>query len=303
MKLAVGFFDGVHLGHRRILEGADAALTFSNHPLSVIAPERTPSLIMPLSERLSAIFSILSQKGSDPVSQKGSGPIMPATSMGSGPMADFQVARAIEFTPRIKDLSPRAFIEMLKAEYPDIKGIRCGPNWRFGANGEGDAAYARGLGLTVEEVPFVLYKGEAVSSTRIRKALSEGDVAEAGEMLGRAWEMSGKVFSGKGEGRRLGFPTLNVRPFEKTLPLRNGVYAVDTEWGRAVANWGNAPTLGENAWKERVLEVHLLNMPEIVSVPDTLRVSFVRFLRPERKFPSLDDLVRQIAEDCSEAGI
>ena len=157
MKLAVGFFDGVHRGHRRILGGADAALTFRNHPSTILSPGSVPPLLMSLPERLEAIASALrpDSQGSDPR------------------------VRALEFTEEIKGLTPQGFIDFLKREYSGLEVIRCGPNWRFGAKGAGNAEFARRCGLAVEEVPFVMHNGEAVSSTRIRRALGEGDVADA----------------------------------------------------------------------------------------------------------------------------
>ena len=296
MKLAVGFFDGVHLGHRRILGGADAALTFRNHPSTILSPGSVPPLLMSLPERLEAIASALrpDSQGSDPR------------------------VRALEFTEEIKGLTPQGFIDFLKREYSGLEVIRCGPNWRFGAKGAGNAEFARGCGLMVEEVPFVMHNGEAVSSTRIRRALGEGDVADAAAMLGRPWRLSGEVFAGKGEGRKIGFPTLNVRPLQGSdptqaqgsdptqggrqgsVPLRRGVYAVETELGPGVANWGQAPTMGDEAWKECVLEVHLLGKDEPFEPPKMLAVEFLRFIRPERRFSSTAELARQVAMDVHE---
>ena len=272
MKLAVGFFDGVHLGHRRILGGADAALTFRNHPSTVLSPGSVPPLIMSLSERLETIASAL-RPGSDPK------------------------VLALDFTEETKGLTPLDFIDFIKREYPDLEVIRCGPNWRFGAKGVGNAEFARRCGLAVEEVPFVMHNGEAVSSTRIRKALGEGDVADAAAMLGRPWRLSGEVFAGKGVGKKIGFPTFNVRPYQGSVPLRRGVYAVKTELGPGVANWGQAPTMGDEAWKECVLEVHLLGKDCPFDPPKVLAVEFLRFIRPERRFSSIAELTRQIEMD------
>jgi len=296
MKLAVGFFDGVHLGHRRILGGADAALTFRNHPSTILSPGSVPPLLMSLPERLEAIASALrpDSQGSDPR------------------------VRALEFTEETKGLTPQGFIDFLKREYPDLEVIRCGPNWRFGAKGAGNAEFARRCGLMVEEVPFVMHNGEAVSSTRIRRALGEGDVADAAAMLGRPWRLSGEVFAGKGEGRKIGFPTLNVRPLQGSdptqaqgsdptqggqgsVPLRRGVYAVETELGPGVANWGQAPTMGDEAWKECVLEVHLLEKDGAFEPPKMLAVEFLRFIRHERRFSSTAELARQIAMDLENS--
>jgi len=250
--------------------------------------------LMPLHERLAAISAALSPKGLTPyVPPQGSDPIH---CQGSDPRV-----KALEFTEAIKGLTPLEFIDFLHKEYPDLEQIRCGANWRFGANGCGNADFARRAGVPVEEVPFVMHDGEAISSTRIRKALSEGDVGNAATMLGRDWSLSGKVFSGKGEGRKIGFPTLNVHPFERSVPLRRGAYVVDTQWGRAVANWGLSPTMGAAAWKECVLEVHILDGNVSNVDLSEMTVFFRRFLRDEKAFASPVELARQIALDCKEA--
>ena len=267
MNLAVGFFDGVHVGHQRILAHADAALTFTNHPATVFAPDRAPRLLMTTEERLAAI----SVQGVRRV-----------------------IAR--DFTSELAAQSPGEFAASLRRDFPDLEEVFCGPNWTFGADGAGTADLLRALGFQVTVVPFATWRGEPVSSTRIRAALGEGDVAAAAAMLGRPYSASGRVVDGKGEGRALGFPTLNIVPFLGDLPLGRGVYAVETAFGRGVANWGVAPTMGERAWPEPVLEVHLLTAPT-ESPPATLRVAFTSFIRPERTFASRADLQEQIALD------
>jgi len=196
-------------------------------------------------------------------------------------------------------MSPGEFVSLLKREFPEIEAIRCGHGWRFGAGGAGNADVARGLGLAVEEVPFVTYAGEAVSSTRIRRALTAGEVEDAAAMLGRPWRFFGRVFAGKGEGRKLGFPTVNMRPPEGMVRLRRGVYAVETSWGPGVANWGEAPTMGAAAWDECTFEVHLLDADRSFAPPEEMTVDVCRFIRPERMFPSRAALAEQIAADCA----
>ena len=299
MKLAVGFFDGVHLGHRRILGGADAALTFRNHPSTILSPGSVPPLLMSLPERLTAIAAALRPDSAD---FRTMGEQDNRRSLNSK-------VRALEFTEEMKGLSPQGFIDFLKREYPGLEAIRCGANWRFGAKGAGNAEFARRCGLAVEEVPYVMYRGEAVSSTRIRRALAEGDVADAAAMLGRPWRLSGEVFAGKGKGRKIGFPTLNMRPLQRSdpmqtlgsVPLRRGVYAVETGLGPGVANWGRAPTMGDEAWEECVLEVHLLDKEGAFEPPKVLAVDFLRFIRPERRFSSVEELTRQMASDLKRS--
>ena len=267
MNLAVGFFDGVHVGHQRILAHADAALTFTNHPATVFAPDRAPRLLMTTEERLAAI----SVQGVRRV-----------------------IAR--DFTPALAAQPPQAFADSLHRDFPDLGEVFRGPNWTFGAGGAGTADLLRALGFQVTVVPFATWRGEPVSSTRIRSALGEGDVAAAAAMLGRPYSASGRVVDGKGEGRELGFPTLNIVPSLGGLPLVRGVYAVETALGRGVANWGVVPTMGDCAWPEPVLEVHLLT-PPTTPPPASLRVAFTAFIRPERTFASRTDLQEQIARD------
>ena len=267
MNLAVGFFDGVHIGHQCILAHADAALTFTNHPATVFAPSRAPRLLMTVEERLAAI------------SAQGVGRVV-----------------ACDFTRALAAQSPGAFADSLRRDFPDLDGVFCGPNWTFGAGGTGTADTLRALGFNVTVVPFAVWRGEPVSSTRIRAALGEGDVSAAAAMLGRPFAASGRIIPGKGAGRTIGFPTLNVAPALGDLPLARGVYAVDTPIGRGLANWGVAPTMGDRAWPEPVLEVHLLAVPP-APPPATLRVAFMAFIRPEIAFASVAELRNQIVRD------
>ena len=275
MNLAVGFFDGVHLGHRRILARADAALTFRNHPTTVFAPERAPRLLMSPADRLAAVSAALRTPG---------GPV-----------------RALDFTPALAAQEPSAFADWLRGEYPDLDTLLCGPNWTFGARGAGDADFLRARGFRVACEPFAEWAGEPVSSTRVRAALAAGDLPLATALLGRPWRMAGICVPGKGVGRTLGFPTLNLRPAEGLVRPPFGVYAVATRLGRGVANWGLAPTMGDRAWRDPVLEVHLLDAVAVAAPEGPFAADLLAFLRPERTFPSLADLQAQIARDVERA--
>lgn len=271
MKVAVGFFDGVHIGHRRILEGADVALTFRKHPLAVLAPERAPRLIQTAEDRFASIRA-----------------------------CGVASVVALEFTRELASVEPEEFARRQLLSLDAKIAVRCGDNWRFGKGGRGDAKLLRGMGVAVEVVPFAEYAGGRVSSTRIRQAIEGGSIDEANAMLGRRWTVGGRAVSGKGVGRSIGYPTLNIVPSDLELRLRHGVYAVELCGVRCVANYGLAPTAGERAWTEPVLEVHVLGGDVPDSVGDQ-KVEFVRFIRPERKFASFDDLRLQIADDCQSA--
>ena len=269
--LAVGFFDGVHLGHQAILRGATAALTFRNHPLSVLAPDRAPPLMMGVDERLAAI-------------------------------RDCGVADvvALDFTPELAALSPAAFIEKARGLYP-FSVVRCGADWRFGSGGEGSAEWLRAHGTPVEVAPYAEWRGERISSSRIRAALSRGEIEDANAMTGRRLRVTGRRFRGKGMGGSLGFPTVNLASGASVLALLpHGVYMVEAAGARGVANYGVAPTLGERTWKEPVLEIHFPEgEPSLAAA--SLEVSFLCFLRAERQFASIAELRSQIAADCAAA--
>ena len=275
-SLAVGFFDGVHLGHQAILKGADAALTFRNHPLTVLAPEKAPRLIMSVDERVAAIKA-----------------------------CGVKDVTVLEFTPELVSMPAEEFVaRYLSSSVSRLKSsVRCGANWRFGAGGTGDAAFLRSHGIEVTVVPYAEYKGETVSSSRIRRCLENGEIEDANAMLGRRYEVRGMREEGKGLGRELGFPTVNFHLVDVRLNLLHGVYEVITEGLHGVANYGLAPTMGDQAWRQPVLEVHFpsAHPSSLIPHPSSL-ISFVRFIRLERKFDSIEDLRRQIAADCATIG-
>lgn len=280
MTVAVGFFDGVHLGHQAILKGADCALTFENHPLEFLDPARAPRLIMSWEDRARAIMALGVR------------------------------VTALDFDADLAGWPPERFLAFL-ADFAACQGrraseplvVRCGANWRFGRGGAGDAAWLRRQGVDVTVVPYAHYRGEPVSSTRVRRALAAGAVADAAAMLGRPYVVRGRTVAGKGLGRTLGFPTVNLVPDGDPArfvapPL--GVYAVELDGVRGVANYGRAPTLGERAWPAPIWEIHLA-APPADPVPAALSFTVRRFIRPERKFASLAALEAQIAADAAAA--
>ena len=270
-SVAVGFFDGVHVGHQAILRRAGRALTFRNHPLSVLAPDRAPRLIMSPEDKAAAIRA-----------------------------CGVEEVELVDFTPELAALPPEEFAERhFVASDGSRRRVVCGENWRFGAGGRGDASFLRSLGFEVEVVPYAVCGGERVSSSRIRTCLADGNIETAASMLGRKVAAEGAPFKGKGRGAELGFPTVNLRLGESPaslLPL--GVYAAEACGCAAVANYGRAPTMGEEAWDEPVLELHFIGNPPAMP-GEKVRVEFRRFIRHERKFASVDDLKRQISLDVA----
>ena len=211
---------------------------------------------------------------------------------------EYHAHHELDFTPEFARLSPAEFLA--EAGISRETEVRCGSNWRFGRGGEGDAEWLRARGYRVTVVPSVSYRGEGVSSTRIRAALERGEVEDANAMLGRPFSAAGVPFSGKGEGTRIGCPTVNLRLDSMGIRLPRGAYAAEVCGVRAVANWGVAPTFGTRAWESPVLEVHFLS--PVPALPSSrIHVSFLRFIRPERKFDGLDSLRAQIALDCESA--
>ena len=284
-SLAIGFFDGVHLGHQAILKGADAALTFRNHPLTVLAPERAPRLIMSCEERVAAIKAC-----------------------GVGEVT------VLDFTRELAELSPEAFaaryLSSSVSRLPSL--IRCGANWRFGKGGAGDAEFLRKLGFAVEVAAYAEFKGSPISSSRIRECLENGKIEDANAMLGRRFQVSGLRFKGKGLGGKIGCPTINLEVFKhgfdgfngfSRILLKRGVYEVEVGGLKGIANYGLAPTMGDQAWKMPILEIHLLGAGSEdvrLKTEDMMTALFIRYIRPEKKFDSIDDLKRQIAEDCAK---
>lgn len=265
--LAAGFFDGVHLAHRRILDGADAALTFANHPATVLAPGGEPPLLCTLDERVAMLREAAGE------------------------------AIVLDFTPEFAATRAEDFARGIAER--GFTAVRCGEDWRFGRGGEGGPATLRAAGLDVETVPAVEFEGARISSTRIRAAVAKADFAAAAAMLGREWTLCGAVARGKGLGAKIGFPTVNVAPPPGLQLPPRGVYAVEAAGAPAIANLGLAPTLGANAWRSSVLEVHFIDSGAAapLAAANSLRVAFRRFIRPEKRFDSIDALRRQIAED------
>ena len=288
VTLAAGFFDGVHIGHRLVLDGAVRearrhggqawALTFDQHPLSILAPEHRPPLLTPLEVRLER----LSATGIDG-------------------------CLVLPFTRTLAGLTPEAFVALLCGRAHRVANIRCGANWRFGSHAAGDitelARLGRAHGFRVTVARAAQYRDQPVSSTRIREAIQRGRLSDAAAMLGRPYSIRETVVRGRGVGRTLGMATANVHPSAEVLPPI-GVYAVRTWIGdRAVdgvASLGFRPTFADARPTTPILETHFLDF-EGDLYGATLDLAFIARLREERKYPSSAALMKQVQRDIAAA--
>jgi riboflavin kinase/FMN adenylyltransferase len=279
--LAIGVFDGVHLGHQAVLKslgGVRAALTFEPHPLAVIAPDRVPPRLTTLEQKVAYLRA-----------------------------AGASAVIAVKFDTALRELSPADFVAEIARVFPDLTQVAIGENWSFGRNREGNAArlteLARPLGFSVGAIPPVLLDGAPVSSTRIREAIAQKNFTEAASLLGRSYAVAGTVIHGEERGRQLGFPTANLGEVEQLLPPR-GVYAVRARVAgnltkyRAVLNLGKRPTFTSNGVNS--LEVHLLDFQADL-YGQRLWISDFNWLRDEQKFSGADALKAQIQMDIAQA--
>ncbi|MGQ9512316.1 bifunctional riboflavin kinase/FAD synthetase [Thermodesulfitimonas sp.] len=287
--LGLGNFDGVHLGHQRLIkrlveyarqnQGTAAVFTFEPHPAMVLRPEAAPPLLLApeLKQRLIASFGV-------------------------------DILLAVPFTREFALLSPEAFVrEVLCAEI-GVAAVFVGYNYTFGHRGAGTLETLRELGarygFTVEVIPPVLVDDQPVSSTLIRGLIAAGKVEEARRYLGYYPVFAGTVVSGAKRGTELGFPTANLEVDSQVLVPANGVYAVkavvDGEVFLGVANIGICPTFAGNAPAGRRVEVFLFDFHGDL-YGKRLEVTFTRRLREERRFRSVAELVEQIRRDVAAA--
>jgi riboflavin kinase/FMN adenylyltransferase len=223
-------------------------------------------------------------------------------------LARLGVGSVIEqnFSAEFAAIEARDFVAFLQRHLPQLTAIYVGENWRFGRGRSGDVPLlvetARAAGLTVFSAPRLNYNGAPISSSRIRELLAAGEMAEANAMLGYSYFTTGVVEPGRQLGRTVGFPTLNLS-WEPELQPRHGVYAVEVSQGQkrplpGVANYGLRPTVTQT--NRPLLEVHLLETPA-PAYGNEITVHWLKFLRPEGKFGSVDELRRQIGKDRENA--
>jgi riboflavin kinase/FMN adenylyltransferase len=284
--LAIGVFDGVHLGHQAVIStsarhakeagGTPVVVTFDPHPVKVLRPDNAPHLLTATQHKIALI-------------------------------RDLGVAHllVLHFDKAFAATSPENFVQQLVDGSKPLREICVGHEWSFGKGRAGNLALLKKLGqihgFNVIGVEAVKVNGEVVSSTAIRQAIEAGDLVKATQMLGREYTILGTVVRGEQLGRKLGFPTANLSAHSEQFPP-NGVYVTEARIGgalyRGVANLGFRPTVA--AKPERLLELHLFDLDREI-YGEEMEVRFLRYLRPEQKFADVEALKKQIATDVRQA--
>jgi riboflavin kinase/FMN adenylyltransferase len=285
--VSVGNFDGVHRGHQHVLRKVTErarelrakaiAVTFDPHPLRVLRPESAPLLITPTSEKIAA----LRQTGVDAV-------------------------LVLPFDRAFSSITPREFARQILVERLRAKEVHEGASFHFGHRAKGDCRklkeFGREFGFDVVVYPEMRVRGEAVSSSRIRELLQEGKVGRAHQLLGRPFAILGTPARGRGHGSRYTVPTINLGPYGELVPNK-GVYVTCTRVGsekfESVTNLGTRPTFAGESF---AIETHLLNFQPIALNEDTeVEIAFLKWLRPEIRWPSPEALKEQIGKDVRRA--
>ncbi|WP_294185954.1 bifunctional riboflavin kinase/FAD synthetase [uncultured Clostridium sp.] len=279
--VALGSFDGLHYGHlslvRKTVEvareknGKSMVFTYKNHPKTIVKPDSVPKLIMDLDTKL----EYLEEEN-----------------------VDIVVLRS--FTKEFMSMEAENFIKLLCEDY-NVKGIVVGFNFRFGHKNLGNVDVLKNLqkkyGYELYIMDPYTYKGNAISSTRIRNCILEGEVKEATNMLSKPYSIKGKVIHGRHIGRRIGFPTANLEFNEKMVIPGKGVYYTNVKYKdrvfKGITSVGNNPTVNG---KELTIETFILNFDKMI-YDEELKVYFIEKIRGEMKFDSVDKLVDQIKKD------
>jgi riboflavin kinase/FMN adenylyltransferase len=284
--LALGNFDGLHRGHTKIIErvrrvaversATSLVLTFDPHPPRIIRPDKAPALLMTLEQKIEALEK-----------------------------SGIQGVAIVRFTLELSRWEPEMFVKTVLVDWLRVGEVWVGADFLFGRDRSGNFSLLRTLGahygFRAEKIDPVRYKDFVVSSTRVRRLVSEGRVDEAGALLGRHVFIDGAVVRGAGRGRELGVPTANLETTNELLPP-HGVYAttvtIDGVVHAGVTNIGLRPTFADAG--RAIIEVHVLDLDrDLYGQP--LRVGFVRRLRDERRFPDVDALKAQIDADVRRA--
>lgn len=285
--LAIGVFDGVHLGHRAVIstsarhahsaDGTPVVVTFDPHPAKVLRPRDAPHLLTATQHKIALIRNL-----------------------GVAHLLVIEFSRDFAATP------PEDFVSQLVAHSKPLREICVGHEWSFGKDRAGNLDLLKKLGerfnFNVVGIPPVTVNGNVVSSTAIRQAVERGDLKKAAEMLGRDYTILGTVMHGQSVGNKIGYPTANLSAHSEQFPP-NGVYFAEA-WiegvqHHGVTNLGFRPTVSRGQ-PQRTLEIHLLDFDKDIYGQD-VEVRFLRYLRPERKFESVDALAQQIDADVKQA--
>jgi riboflavin kinase/FMN adenylyltransferase len=268
--VAIGTFDGVHRGHREVIDAADTVLTFDPHPVSVINPDAAPKLIMPFEIKRDVIEGL-----------------------------GVEELVVIPFDKEFSQKSAEQFIDDVLIERLGAKKVSIGENFRFGAKAKGDPEMLSARDeFETRVVPLVEMDGETISSTQIRALIAAGEVDVARRFLGAPVMYEGEVVKGDGRGRELGFPTANIVPAEDLVAPGHGVYAAFANGHPAAVNVGVRPMF--ETGRGLLIEPYLIDF-EGNLYGKTLRVAFVKRMRGEKRFPSVEELIAQIHRDVEEA--
>jgi riboflavin kinase/FMN adenylyltransferase len=268
--VAIGTFDGVHLGHRAVIADADTVLTFDPHPLEILHPAALPKLIMPFGVKRDVIEGL-----------------------------GVKELVVIPFDRGFASLPAEGFIDHVLVERLGARRVSVGENFRFGARAQGDPEMLSAREeFATRVVPLVEVDGETVSSTRIRALVAAGEMEAARRCLGAPFMVEGTVVGGDRRGRELGFPTANIVPDDRLAIPGHGIYAAFADGAPAAVNVGVRPTF--DSGRGVLIETHLIDREEDL-YGRTLRVAFVKRLRGERRFDDVDALVAQMAADVEDA--
>jgi riboflavin kinase / FMN adenylyltransferase len=269
-KVAIGTFDGVHLGHREVIRGSDTVLTFDPHPLSIIHPEATPKLIYPLAIKRDLIASL-----------------------------GVEELVVIPFDEGFSQQTHEEFVQDVLIGRLGAERVSVGENFRFGKGARGTAEF---LGehdeFETRVVPLVEVAGETVSSSHIRGLIAAGDLSAAAEFLSEPFLFEGEVVSGDRRGRELGVPTANLVPDDAYVAPGHGVYAATADGYPTAVNVGVRPTF--DSGRGLLIEAHLIGF-EGDLYGKQLRIAFLERMRGEKRFETVEALVEQMQRDLVDA--
>ena len=268
--MAIGVFDGVHVGHRQVIEGADTVLTFEPHPLRVLHPEAAPKLIMPFEIKRDVIEGL-----------------------------GVEELIVIPFDDEFSTIAAEDFCSQVLAQALGARSVSVGENFRFGAKARGDdQMLASRDEFETRVVPLVEVDGEIVSSTRVRSLVAAGEIEAATRCLGAPFLLEGTVVEGDERGRKLGFPTANIVPSDDLVCPGHGVYAAFADGLPAAVNVGVRPTF--ETGRGLLVEAYLIDF-EGDLYGRTLRIAFISRLRGERRFGGVEELIAQMHRDVEMA--